>query len=165
VPLTLEGFASVAAAEHDLQRAVRLWGAAEALRDTVGLPMPPHRRRRHTAAITAARAELGDDAFETAWADGRALSVDEAMSFALDTAEARPEQAALTNVREALGLLSPREREVAALIAAGLTSREIAERLVISERTADSHADHIRQKLELRSRAEIAAWAIRQGLS
>ena len=71
----------------------------------------------------------------------------------------------MTDSGDASGVLSPREREVAALIAAGLTSREIAERLVISERTADSHADHIRQKLELRSRAEIAAWAIRQGLS
>ena len=165
VPLTLEGFASVAAAERDLQRAVRLWGAAEALRDSVGLPMPPHRRRRHTAAITAARTALGDRAFEAAWAAGRALSVDEAVSFALDTAEPEPEQVALAEAGDASGVLSPREREVAALIAAGLTSREIAERLVISERTADSHADHIRQKLELRSRAEIAAWAIRQGLS
>ena len=90
MPLTLEGFASVAAAERDLQRAVRLWGAAEALRDSVGLPMPPHRRRRHSAAITAARTALGDKAFETAWAAGRALSVDEAVSFALDTAERQP---------------------------------------------------------------------------
>jgi DNA-binding CsgD family transcriptional regulator len=60
--------------------------------------------------------------------------------------------------------LTPREREIAALIAHGLTSREIAERLVIGKGTADAHADHIRGKLGLRSRAEIAAWAVRHGL-
>jgi non-specific serine/threonine protein kinase len=62
------------------------------------------------------------------------------------------------------GPLSAREAEVAALIARGLTSPEIAERLVISVRTADTHAAHIRDKLDLRSRAEIAAWAVRHGL-
>jgi DNA-binding CsgD family transcriptional regulator len=60
--------------------------------------------------------------------------------------------------------LSQREMEVAILIARGQTSRQIAESLVISEKTADSHADHIRTKLSLRSRAEIAAWTVASGL-
>ena len=60
--------------------------------------------------------------------------------------------------------LTAREREVAALIAQGMTSKEIADALVITERTADTHAAHIREKLGLRSRAEIAAWATRSGL-
>jgi len=55
-------------------------------------------------------------------------------------------------------LLTPREREVAELVAAGLTNRQIAERLVISERTAEAHLEHIRTKLECRSRAQVAAW-------
>ena len=59
---------------------------------------------------------------------------------------------------------STRDGEIAALIAAGLTSREVADRLHISERTVDAHADHIRTKLDLRSRAEIAAWAVREGI-
>jgi DNA-binding CsgD family transcriptional regulator len=63
-----------------------------------------------------------------------------------------------------VGMLTPREREVAVLIALGRTSREIAEDLVITERTADTHADRIRAKLGLRSRAEIVAWALGQGL-
>ena len=63
-----------------------------------------------------------------------------------------------------LDVLTPREREIAALIGQGLTSREIADRLVIGKGTADSHADHIRTKLDLRSRAEIAAWAVRHGV-
>jgi DNA-binding CsgD family transcriptional regulator/sugar lactone lactonase YvrE len=57
-------------------------------------------------------------------------------------------------------LLTPREREVAELVAAGLSNRQIAERLVISERTAEAHVEHIRTKLECRSRAQIAAWFV-----
>jgi DNA-binding NarL/FixJ family response regulator len=62
-------------------------------------------------------------------------------------------------------VLTTREREVAMLIAQGQTSREIAEALVITERTADTHADRIRVKLGLHSRAEIVAWVLSQGLA
>ena len=54
--------------------------------------------------------------------------------------------------------LTRREREVAALVAEGLTNRDIAQRLFISERTADGHLEHIREKLGFSSRAQIAAW-------
>jgi DNA-binding CsgD family transcriptional regulator/sugar lactone lactonase YvrE len=56
--------------------------------------------------------------------------------------------------------LSRREREVAALVADGLTNREIAERLFISERTADGHLEHIREKLGVNNRAQVAAWYV-----
>ena len=62
------------------------------------------------------------------------------------------------------GLLTLREREVAGLIAYGLTNREIGERLVITERTAESHVQHILDKLEFSSRSQIAAWAVEFGL-
>jgi DNA-binding CsgD family transcriptional regulator len=61
--------------------------------------------------------------------------------------------------------LSPREREIATLIADGLTSRAIAKELAISGRTVDAHVEHIRAKLRLHSRTQIAAWAVRVGLS
>src|SRR3989442_12377466 len=57
--------------------------------------------------------------------------------------------------------LSPREREVAELVAEGLTSREIAERLVVSERTAEGHVEQIRNKLGFHSRTQIAGWVER----
>ncbi len=60
--------------------------------------------------------------------------------------------------------LTPREREVAALVARGLTNREIAAGLVVTERTAATHIEHILSKLGLRSRAQVAAWAAGQGL-
>jgi non-specific serine/threonine protein kinase len=66
--------------------------------------------------------------------------------------------------RQAYGGLTPREREVVALIARGMSNREIAEALVVSARTVEAHTGHIRDKLAFTSRAQIAAWAVQQGL-
>jgi predicted ATPase/DNA-binding CsgD family transcriptional regulator len=100
------------------------------------------------AAIAAARPEPKNDARATADGDG---------SDTLSAGSAGPGSAAQR-------LLTAREREVAGLIARGLTSRKIAEALHISEKTVDCHADHIRTKLDLGSRVEIAAWAVANGL-
>jgi non-specific serine/threonine protein kinase len=54
--------------------------------------------------------------------------------------------------------LTRREREVASLIVCGYTNREIAHSLVIAERTAETHLEHIYSKLEVRSRAQLASW-------
>ena len=59
--------------------------------------------------------------------------------------------------------LSRRELEVAALVAEGLTNREIGQRLFISERTVDGHLEHIRDKLDVNTRAQVAAWVVRRG--
>ena len=58
--------------------------------------------------------------------------------------------------------LSRREENIAGLVADGLTNREIAERLFISERTVDSHLEHVREKLAVNSRAQVAAWFVAQ---
>lgn len=60
--------------------------------------------------------------------------------------------------------LTPREREVAVLVARGLTNRQIADELVIGERTAEAHVGNILGKLGFTSRAQIAAWVVGQGL-
>ena len=62
------------------------------------------------------------------------------------------------------GPLSRREQEVVAMVAAGMTNREIAERLFIAERTAEGHVERIRNKLGFRSRTEVATWAVEHGL-
>ena len=67
--------------------------------------------------------------------------------------------------RHAFGGLTAREREVAALIAQGKTSREIADLLVLSERTAEGHVSNILGKLGFTSRAQIAAWVVERGLT
>ncbi len=62
------------------------------------------------------------------------------------------------------GLLSRREREVAAMVASGMTNKQIAQRLFIAERTAEGHVERIRNKLGVRSRTEVATWAVEHGL-
>src|SRR5205823_13291603 len=68
------------------------------------------------------------------------------------------------DVPPALQRLSPRERDVVALVVQGCTNREIAERLVISERTAETHLQRVLNRLGLRSRTQVAAWAVHHGL-
>jgi DNA-binding NarL/FixJ family response regulator len=60
--------------------------------------------------------------------------------------------------------LTPREREVAALVARGLSNREIASLLVVSEGTAGNHVQHILEKLGFHTRAQIASWATACGV-
>ena len=67
--------------------------------------------------------------------------------------------------KQAFGGLTVREREVAALIAQGKTSREIADLLVLSERTAEGHVNNLLGKLGFTSRAQIAVWAVERGLT
>lgn len=62
------------------------------------------------------------------------------------------------------GLLSKREREVVGMVAAGRTNKEIAQHLFIAERTAEGHVERIRNKLGVRSRTEVATWALAHGL-
>jgi non-specific serine/threonine protein kinase len=63
-----------------------------------------------------------------------------------------------------VSVLTPRQREVAGLIAEGLKNAEIAERLVISPGTAANHVEYILRRLRLRSRSQVAVWAVKQGL-
>jgi DNA-binding NarL/FixJ family response regulator len=94
---------------------------------------------------------------------GRTLGVAEALELAQPTTADRGSAASTAAQSTSNGLLSPRESEVVALIARGLSNREIAAALTISEKTAANHVEHIMTKLDLRSRAQIAIWALRQG--
>ena len=62
------------------------------------------------------------------------------------------------------GILSPREREIAAHVATGLSNRDIATVFVLSERTVETHVQNVLLKLDFHSRAQIAAWAVAEGL-
>jgi predicted ATPase/DNA-binding CsgD family transcriptional regulator len=119
-------------------------------------------------ALVVTRAVLGEDAHEHAWTKGQRLTLDEAIDVALSMAEAASPAASELAGRPAsppVGALTRREREVAAWIARGLTNRQIADELVISEMTADSHVSHILRKLGFRSRAQVATWAVERGLT
>jgi non-specific serine/threonine protein kinase len=162
---SLRGLASIAAATRQYGRAARLWGAADALREAIGAPPPRHAARAQDA-IAATRRELGEEAFATAWAAGRALSLADAVSEALQTSTDVAEQTgpeAPAAQSEPYGLTA-REVEVLRLIADGRSNPGIAEALYISPRTAQTHVQHIFTKLGVGSRAEAVKVAVEQRL-
>jgi predicted ATPase len=79
----LEGFAELAVAKHAPKRAATILGAAARLREEMGLPIPVHEEREHKREAAAARAALGDAAFDQAWREGGALELEEAVRYAL----------------------------------------------------------------------------------
>jgi hypothetical protein len=79
----LEGFAGLAGERGQGARAARLWGAAEALRESIGSPPTPEARPYYEGSIAAARALLGERAWEAAFAEGSAMSPEEAAGYAL----------------------------------------------------------------------------------
>jgi DNA-binding CsgD family transcriptional regulator len=162
----LEGLAVAAAAWGDAAQAAGLFGAAAGLRAESGSPSgwqtdDPVGRER---ALAGTRERLGAERFEMTWAEGRArpsAQVEQALVAAWSGPSGGGPSATLVAQR---GGLTSREREVAALVARGLSTRDIASQLVVSERTVDNHVQHIRDKLHLRSRAQIATWSVAHDL-
>ncbi len=182
----LEAFAALAGHENRPERAVRLTAAATALREAAGLPPLPGARTE--SYLTPAR-RLGDAAVARLWAQGLAMSSEEAVALALDLQPAAPDAdralsaAAAPDVDWALSAaaapdadrvlsavgayevaavppssLTPREHQVAALVAVGASNKTIAAELSISPTTAARHVANILAKLGFSSRTQIAAW-------
>jgi DNA-binding CsgD family transcriptional regulator len=135
------------------------------VREGVGLP-PGQHRAAHDRTIAALRQRLGVRDFDAAWRAGKALPVAAAVALGLEVAfnaepggAPRDEHAA----GKAFGL-TPRELEVVRLIVAGHRDQEIADILFLSRRTVQTHVTHIFAKLGANTRAEVAAYAIRNGL-
>lgn len=154
----VEGLGLVAASAGELERAAVLLAATSVLFKRMGSPpatfpdlVSAHEECRHQVA-----ASVGQSSYDAAAARGEALDLDGAIAYALG--EDRAPAQAHTDPWSAL---TPRERQVAELLAAGLSNRAIAERLVISPRTAEAHVEHILAKLGLTSRNQVAAWAAR----
>ena len=152
-----------------LEQAARLWGTAEALLTARGDAGPDNESTDRD--IAAARAQLGEARFEAAWAEGAALTLNEAIDYALAVLEASlaGDQSAISSTarqatKQRFGGLTAREREVAALIAQGQSNRHIAETLVLSERTIEGHVSNIFNKLGFNARTQIAAWTVEKGL-
>ncbi|MDL4821110.1 ATP-binding protein [Actinomadura opuntiae] len=149
----LDNLAWIADRKGEHVRAATLFGAAATLWQAIGSAPEVAVSGPHRAHKSSTLAALGDDRFERAFAAGRGMTWPEAAGFALEETEpgapadgARP------------GSLTGRQRQVAGLVAEGLSNRDIAAKLVISQRTADSHVQNILDKLGFRTRAQIAAW-------
>jgi predicted ATPase/DNA-binding CsgD family transcriptional regulator len=152
----LESFAALAVREGDPERAVLLAAAATALRDAAGLP--PLSGARAGRYLAAAR-RLGDSAVAGLWARGLELSPAEAIAVALEPPAAPAEAAGAPCAPPAPpSVLTPRELEVARLVADGHSNKAIGAELVISPATVARHIANIMDKLGFRSRAQIAVW-------
>ncbi len=161
IAVSLRGIARTADVLQQPERATRLFGAAEALREAIGISL--HLDDYWTQAVDSIRARLGEEAFAAAWAAGRATPLGEVVKEALSL-EFQPSASAASPSGESSSPLSPRELEVAALVARGLSNREIATALIIGERTVESHVQSILNKLGFHTRTQIAAWAVARGL-
>ncbi len=107
------------------------------------------------------REAIGAEAYEEAFAEGAAYSFEQAVSLALGEGLVEGDPASRRGASP-VGGLTRREREIAALLAEGLTNKEIASRLVISQRTVETHVDHVLGKLGITSRAQVASWVAEQ---
>ena len=149
--------------EGDATRAVRLASAASALEENAGMwAFPPIRARQEVWLATAEEA-LDSVAREAAWTEGRRMSLDEVIAHALEESQPaiRGKSQAPPTVRDRL---SPREREVLALVAQGRSNREIADALIVTEHTAKYHVAQLLNKLGAGSRAEAVTRAVSAGL-
>jgi non-specific serine/threonine protein kinase len=149
----LEQLACTAAMRHQPSRAARLHGAAEALRLAIGSPMHPHESAQYRRHLGEVRAAMHDGSLASAREEGRAMTLEQAIEYALDTREST---AITRGEQPSIEVLTRREREIAGLVAKGLTNRQIAEALVIAERTVDTHVGKILSKLGVTSRAQVA---------
>jgi predicted ATPase/DNA-binding CsgD family transcriptional regulator len=183
----LDAFATLSSAEHEPERALRLAGAALALRESIGHAHGGGSRLE--TLLEPVRSRLGDGGAAALLAEGRAMTPDEAVGFAVQpsgastaqthaaqthtsqthTSQLRPDQAhdpgqpPAGTPAPSPSPLTPREREIAILIARGLSNRGIADELVISPATAARHVANILTKLGFTSRAQVAAWAVHRG--
>ncbi|MEV7394970.1 LuxR C-terminal-related transcriptional regulator [Streptomyces sp. NPDC091215] len=154
--LMLETLAWIAASREEYERAGRILGSVRKLWRDVGTDIsvfgPPLGDDHMRCEQSVVRA-LGQEGYERALAVGGGCdNPEQAIDFALGGIDPAPVAAAVR------GPLTRREREVAALVAKGLSNRKIAEELVVSPRTVDFHVENIRAKLGFSGRAQVAAW-------
>ncbi len=159
LPSALEVSAGIAARCRWADKAVRLNGTAEALREQMSVTSPSRLRSgfdaQYRTDLAGARLQLGSAAFAIASAAGRRLSTEQAVSEAVEVL-----RAARTRPVRSLSALTRRESQVAHLVARGLTNQEIAAELVFTAGTAAKHVEHILEKLGVTSRVAIATWVV-----
>ena len=155
VALMIELLAWVAASESEFAQSARLLALADWIWRRVGTGIAafgPHHAAHHERCAE----QIGTAREQVELSEG--LSVARVIELALGEEEHVP-----AAVPEPDAALTPREWEVARLVARGMTNREIAQSLVVSPRTVDGHVEHILAKLGFRSRAQVAAWVAERG--
>ena len=159
----LVGLGEVVAAQRQLAWAAQLWGAADSLRDALGVPIPPVELADYERSLSAARVHLGERAFAAAWAQGRAMTLEQALASKGQKPIPRSTTTAPPPTYPAG--LTGREVEVLRLLADGLTDLQIAEKLVLSPRTVHAHISSIYSKLDVTSRSAATRYAMEHHLA
>src|SRR5271156_1932550 len=146
IPDILECLGMVAGVAGSHREATRLFGAAEAIRVRIGAVRFKVYDAGYKASVAALREALGQADFDAAWAEGAALSTEEAIAYAQ---RGRGERKRPTN---GWASLTPTERQVVQLVSEGLANNDIATRLFVSPRTVQTHLTHVYTKLGFASR-------------
>jgi ATP/maltotriose-dependent transcriptional regulator MalT len=160
----LEGWGAVEVRLGAPEGAARMLGAAEALRELLGIPRFPVYQAEHTQAVEATRAGLGQAAFAAAWAEGRGMTPAQVLA-AMDAqpATALPPTQATRHPTLPEGL-TPREMEVLRLLADARSNPQIAGQLVIATHTVHAHVRSIYNKLGVTNRTEATRYALEHHL-
>ena len=166
----LESVAGAVATKGKPVWAACLWGAAEALRQDNSAPVPPIGRPAYEQAVAVVRTQLGEQTFVAAWAEGSTMTPEQALA-------ARGPATILTPTLVEPSLTPPakfsptypnsltaREVEVLRLLAQGLTDVKIADQMVISPRTVNTHLTSIYGKIQVSSRSAATRYAIKHQL-
>lgn len=168
LPPYLEGWACIMATWGDEAGAARLWGLAETLREAIGAPISPVERASYERAVADACTRFGGQAFALAWAEGRMMTLEQIFAtqrqVALPTAGERSLSPTSVSPPPYPDELTAREVEVLRVVAQGLTNAQVAERLVISPRTVDTHLTSIYSKIGVSSRTAATRYAIEHHL-
>ncbi|WP_181019776.1 LuxR C-terminal-related transcriptional regulator [Nonomuraea typhae] len=162
----VDAFADLALRQGEHARAVRLMAAASALRERMGGALLLGMSGAKIQELLApARRTLGETLVAQLWAEGRTLPWHQALDYAVRGEPQRPPSLAAPPAVTPYGTLTEREREIAGLIARGLSNRKLAEELVISPATVARHVSNILAKLGFTSRTQVATWAIEHGMN
>lgn len=163
----MEGLAMVVSMQGKHAWAAQIWGAAEALRASIGQPHAPIEQVMYESAVKDVRRYIGEQAFETAYEKGRMMSPDQALQ----------EQVSITSLPTTTTTsiarkmpkskpdgLTSREVEVLRLVAQGMTNERVANQLIISPRTVDTHLTSIYGKIGVSSRSAATRYAVEHHL-
>jgi DNA-binding CsgD family transcriptional regulator len=159
----LERLAEAADLEGQPEKAVRTFSAAATLRAPSGSIIDSIDQPEHDRILSGLRTALGQQAFDSLWAEGQAMALEGVVDYALSEPEESAARSASAD-KERFGGLTEREREVAGLIAQGKSNREIARAMTVGVKTIETYVTRILNKLGFDSRVQIATWAIEVGL-
>jgi non-specific serine/threonine protein kinase len=156
----VEALAWIAASRHQHERAAVLLGAATGLMQSMGTAPDSYQlvAGNHRDCERRARQALGEAAFRAAYHRGLDLPADDALAYALQQSPKKPPKKPTAPAVSHEAPLTSRELQVARMIAGGRSNKEIAAELVIAQRTAENHVEHILTKLGFTSRAQVASW-------